>query len=124
MASIVLNNYSGTGQTVTPGHFGGNAIWDKNTDGNGGGPTTNFTDAVDALGVTNIRYPAGQGDGGIDITVPASSGGLNEDLVSFMDWVVSQNQSGSQILATIVIPTRIYHLKNQRCSKNWRGPCC
>lgn len=58
MTKLTLNYYRETGKIVTESHFGGNAIYSRNTEN--GDPDPEFMRAVDLLDISTLRYPAGQ----------------------------------------------------------------
>ncbi|MBO9428425.1 calcium-binding protein [Sulfitobacter sp. R18_1] len=95
--NITLTNFQGTGHVVDPALFGGNAVYSINTDQ--GTPSQNFERAVGALGITNLRYPAGQTHV-LDIT-EMPNGELRPEVVAFMDWAQARNISVNLVLPTV-----------------------
>ena len=55
-----VNAVSASGVDVPYEFFGVNAVYKANT--TSGAPNDSFTASLEALGVTHVRFPAGQGD--------------------------------------------------------------
>ncbi|WP_353475711.1 type I secretion protein (plasmid) [Salipiger sp. H15] len=104
---------TGTGATLEGAFFGGNLVFSVNTDN--GLPLDNFGAAADALDITHLRFPAGQGDSG-DLEVDGD-GFLNvlqmervdgewelrQEVTDMLDWA---RENGAQV--TLVLPTKNY----------------
>ncbi|WP_299624285.1 calcium-binding protein [uncultured Tateyamaria sp.] len=97
MPELTLQQYYETGHVVSSEHFGGNALYTHNTDN--GVPDSDYVDAVDALDIQHIRYPAGQPDiAYLDGMV--IDGELPAHLVSFLE---NARINGQKVL--VVTPT-------------------
>ncbi len=104
---------TGTGQTLDGAYFGGNLVFSVNTDD--GVPLDNFGTAADALDITHLRFPAGQGDSGdlevdgegfLDVLQMQRVDGewqLRQEVADMLDWA---RENGAQV--TLVLPTKNY----------------
>ncbi|WP_299734014.1 calcium-binding protein [uncultured Tateyamaria sp.] len=97
MRNIELSEYVDADLTVSGRHFGGNALYTRNTDD--GVPSPDFVDAIENLDIQYIRYPAGQPDVAYADGVIVD-GYLPDHLVNFLESARSNN---FQVL--IVTPT-------------------
>jgi len=97
MRDLQLTDVVATSGVVAAEHFGGNAIYRRNTED--GTPTADFVEATTALDMPVLRYPAGEPDiayaDGLLI-----DGGLPDHLTSFLD---AARASGQRVV--IVTPT-------------------
>lgn len=97
MHSVSIARLTPTNKVINPNHFGGNIIHTR--DASEGIPRSTFREAVDELGVTSLRFPAGQPDllfeNGMLI-----NGGLPKNLKNFMDVSVAEHRK-----VVIVTPT-------------------
>jgi Ca2+-binding RTX toxin-like protein len=90
-------SFTHTGTFVSQELFGGNTVYSRNTAD--GTPGAQYTSAIKNLGISNLRYPAGQ----VNTTYSDGllvNGGLPQHLVKFMEWAV---QNGVKVV--IVTPT-------------------
>jgi len=96
---IVLNSSVTTDHTVSEDLFGGNVIGGVNDVPTVGelGEDAYFQQAVDNLGITHLRYPAGQAQP-VDIT-NMPNGELKPELKDFLAWCKATNTE-----LTLVIP--------------------
>ncbi|MCF6446104.1 hypothetical protein L1065_15240 [Nereida sp. MMG024] len=85
---------------VTTEHFGGNVLW-ANTDN--GVPSDEVTEAIQALDISHVRFPAGQAETAFNIA-ELENGELNAGVVNFLDWAKSAG-----ITVTLIIPTGVFH---------------
>jgi len=97
MYNITITNVTETYRTVGEEHFGGNAVYTRNTDN--GTPTDGFEDAVNELDIPVLRYPAGQPDVAY-IDGMIVDGQLPQHLVNFLE---AARQGGQGVV--IVTPT-------------------
>ncbi|WP_428926247.1 calcium-binding protein [Marinibacterium sp. SX1] len=109
-----------TGNIVSDGLFGANAVYKVNTDQ--GDPIDTFIDAVQELDQDHIRFPAGQGDGqdaaddrvewlNVVKMVRNEDGAreLRPELTDFLDWARDPDGDGDTSdakMVTLVIPTK------------------
>ncbi|MBE9637113.1 calcium-binding protein [Salipiger mangrovisoli] len=104
---------TGTGQMLEGAYFGGNLVFSVNTED--GVPFDNFGTAADALDITHLRFPAGQGDSG-DLEVDGDgflnvlemqrvdgAWQLRQEVTDMLDWA---RENGAQV--TLVLPTKNY----------------
>ncbi|MCA0994881.1 calcium-binding protein [Alloyangia pacifica] len=110
---ISVTAATGTGETLDGAFFGGNLVFSVNTES--GLPLDNFGAAADALDITHLRFPAGQGDSGdleedgdgfLNILqMERSDGGwaLRQEVTDMLDWA---RENGAQV--TLVLPTKNY----------------
>ncbi len=124
--SLTLQSLEETGAIVTGRMFGGNAVFNINTEG--GAALETFMSAVDELGVEHLRFPAGRGDGnetavdGVNFLnvvemQPGAAGGLElrPELTEFLDWARDPDGDGDAADArqvTLVIPTKFLSLED------------
>ncbi|SDG93972.1 calcium-binding protein [Alloyangia pacifica] len=110
---ISVTAATATGQTLDGAYFGGNLVFSVNTDD--GVPLDNFGVAADALDITHLRFPAGQGDSGdlevdgegfLDVLQMQRVDGewqLRQEVTDMLDWA---RENGAQV--TLVLPTKNY----------------
>ena len=119
MTVLSLSNLKKTGLVVSDDMFGANAVF-QTTDA--GAPTDAYEAAAEVLGVQNIRFGGGQADldptkanaaGELPIDgfsainiVDMPGGQLRPELVTFLEWCLTQNAAGHPTQATLVIPTK------------------
>jgi len=89
--------YEDSGRFVSAAHFGGNALYTRNTDN--GIPDDNYMTAVDELDIGYLRYPAGHPDVAY-IDGMVIDGQLPEHLINFME---AAKAAGQKVL--IVTPS-------------------
>ena len=92
-------------QSVTPAHFGGNALHRVNISADGQ-ELSNFAQSASALGLTDLRYPGGSMEDYGDILVGGTDQSLAPRLVSFLNWVRQQNIEEKKYSVTLGIPTK------------------
>ncbi|MBS8225465.1 calcium-binding protein [Vannielia litorea] len=123
---LTLQSLEETGEVVTDQLFGGNAVFNINTEG--GAALETFMSAIDELGVELLRFPAGRGDGNemaVDgenfLNVVEMSPGQNgmpelrPELTDFLDWARDPDGDGDFSDArqvTLVIPTKFLTLED------------
>ncbi|WP_203595413.1 hypothetical protein [Salipiger sp. PrR002] len=110
---ISVTAATGTGEWLDGAFFGGNLVFSVNTES--GLPLDNFGAAADALDISHLRFPAGQGDSGdleedgdgfLNILQMKRSDGawvLRQELTDMLDWA---RENGAQV--TLVLPTKNY----------------
>ncbi len=91
-----LTSVSNTDLWVKPEHFSGNTVYTVNTDE--GLPTENLARAREMLGVTNLRFPAGQTHI-LDIA-EMPGGELRPEVVTFLEWCVANDAKANLVLTT------------------------
>ncbi|WP_260348442.1 calcium-binding protein [Alloyangia mangrovi] len=104
---------TGTGQVLERAYFGGNLVFSVNTED--GLPLDNFGGAADALDITHLRFPAGQGDSGdleedgdgflnvLEMDRVDGEWQLRQEVTDMLDWA---RENGAQV--TLVLPTKNY----------------
>lgn len=104
---------TGTGQVLEGAYFGGNLVFSVNTED--GQPFDNFGAAADALDITHLRFPAGQGDSGdleedgagflniLQMERVDGAWALRHEVTDMLDWA---RESGAKV--TLVLPTKNY----------------
>ncbi|WP_052248766.1 calcium-binding protein [Leisingera sp. ANG-Vp] len=100
MASYSLKATGAQSFYVKSGMFGGNIIGDTNE--LSGVPGEGFQEAVESLGLTRLRFPAGKAEGENITKLDHSKSGsskLPSDLVHYLDWI---KKTGTE--TTLVIP--------------------
>lgn len=97
MQFIELKSVISTGQTVTKNHFGGNAIFRKNTEN--GQPNEGFQKATSLLDIEISRYPAGEPDVAYKSGL-ISNGELPDHLKNYLDVARAEGEK-----VVIVTPT-------------------
>ncbi|WP_299820175.1 hypothetical protein [uncultured Jannaschia sp.] len=100
MPTITITNYDKSPLRVSDAFFGGNVLYQPNTDAATGRPLENFEAAVSALGQTILRYPAGQtevlfADGMV------AGGDMIPQVRGFLEWARSSGVEG----VVLVLPT-------------------
>lgn len=102
MPTTITLDTSQTPIAVNADMFGGNILSDTNeTDGT---PNSNFTDAVDSLGVSHLRYPGGRAAGEDITNLDTSATGtdkLDPDLRAFLDWAMETGTSTTLVVAAL-----------------------
>ncbi|WP_422049822.1 calcium-binding protein [Shimia sp.] len=82
-----------------------------------GVPTDEFSDAIDVLGSTRLRYPGGRAASENIIELDRSESGtdqLREDLRNYLDWVM---ETGNR--TTLVVPALSPENANQQDVRDW-----
>ncbi|MFK7836818.1 MAG: DUF4214 domain-containing protein [Sulfitobacter sp.] len=119
MSVMTLSGLHKTGQFVSADMFGANAVFEQTDEGQ---PTSTYVEAIDALGVQNIRFGGGQadldptkenaagqapveGESAINI-VTMQDGALRPELVTFLEWCKSRQDTDHPVTATLIIPTK------------------
>lgn len=95
--NIVLNSLTGSGHHVTSEHFGGNTVYVRNT--SSGVVGDNHVDALHALGIDKIRFPAGQPETLFQNGMMTGND-IHESVRTFMAWAQVEGKS-----VTLVLPT-------------------
>jgi len=95
--SIDVVQVTDTGSQVSSAHFGGNSLFVRNTDG--GVILPEHASSIEALGITSVRYPAGQPDTLYENGM-VRDGAIIPEAAQFFDWA---QQSGTKV--TVVLPT-------------------
>jgi|GEM_PF-546776 len=111
---ITVLSSSGTGEVMNEAYFGGNMVFSVNTID--GVPKPTFGPAAEALDISHLRFPAGQGDAGdlevdgegfLNILVMEQGADgeyeLRDELVSALEWA---RENDAQL--TLVLPTKNY----------------
>ncbi|MBY6005033.1 type I secretion protein [Salipiger bermudensis] len=111
---ITVLSATGTGEIIDEAYFGGNMVFSVNTVD--GVPKPTFGPAAEALDISHLRFPAGQGDAGdlevdgegfLNILVmeqgPDGDWELRDELVAALDWA---RENDAQL--TLVLPTKNY----------------
>lgn len=96
-----------SGEYVSDQMFGGNALHDINIETDGA-VRDSFSQSVEAMGITNLRYPGGFAEELGDILEGGSATHLSAQLVTFLDWVKAENASGHDYTVTLGIPTKSF----------------
>ncbi|MEM9798321.1 MAG: hypothetical protein AAF919_17650 [Pseudomonadota bacterium] len=99
MTRIQISNSQFTGETVTQNHFGGNAVYIANTDRDSGDLYDNYEDAVEALGLQAIRFPAGRVEALFDDGMVVN-GQIIPEVREFLTWARAEGHP-----AVLVLPT-------------------
>lgn len=97
MRSLTLETIVQTGETVSQDHFGGNLIGTLHAPS--GIPDSEYAEAIGELGVTSIRYPAGEPDERY-VDGMVIEGALPAHLINYMNWA---QENGHEVV--VVIPT-------------------
>lgn len=95
MRSIIVESESATEFNVSNRHFGGNIIGSFHTDN--GTTNDNFREAIDALDVSDLRYPAGEPDV-IYAAGMLADGGLPEHVHNFFRSI--EDREGQVVMVT------------------------
>ena len=118
--SVTITGATFTGNVVSEGLFGANAVYKVNTES--GDPIDTFIESIEELEQDHIRFPAGQGDGQdeaddgvewLNVVKMVDDGEgnlvLREELTVFLDWAQDPNGDGDFSDAkkvTLVLPTK------------------
>ena len=124
MSAITFTSFDPTGEFVASDMFGANLVFEGSENG---APTNAYIEAVDALGVQNIRFGGGQADLDPDYVnaagerpidgvtsiniVEMPNGALRPEVVNFLEWLIARKEMGEPVETTLIIPTK--HLSTE-----------
>lgn len=95
-----------TDSEISDAHFGANALYEINmNEDTGFKPNDGFEAAIDALEITQLRYPGGHTESSINIT-KMTNGELRSEVTSFLDWCAAKTINGVPLEITLVLPTK------------------